>query len=186
MPEHQPIHVEINVQDYFFEDAEDTEAAENMGLAPIQPEQWSGWFQRWIEHLQPQFSPIQAYELSLRLTDDDEIQALNAQYRQKDQPTDVLAFAALEVDYPKLDEIQASQPLYLGDVVISVDTAQRQAQQQSHSLQNELAWLAAHGLLHLLGWDHPDDESLVCMLKQQLILLTAVGLTVDVGLENDF
>ena len=49
--------------------------------------------------------------------------------------------------------------------MISVNTAQRQAQQQGHSLPTELAWLATHGLLHLLGWDHPDEESLMQMLK---------------------
>jgi probable rRNA maturation factor len=107
------------------------------------------------------------------LTDDREIQSLNQNYRFKDQPTDVLAFAALEVDYPQFDELNA-EPLYLGDIVISVETADRQA--QLHSLETELAWLAAHGLLHLLGWDHPDDASLLRMLDQQQILLNQVGL----------
>jgi probable rRNA maturation factor len=71
-------------------------------------------------------------------------------------------------------------PLYLGDVVISVDTAHRQAQQQGHSLKTELAWLATHGLLHLLGWDHPDEESLMEMLNQQETLLQIVNLTIQV------
>jgi probable rRNA maturation factor len=69
--------------------------------------------------------------------------------------------------------------LYLGDVVISVETAQRQATQLGHSLQQELAWLASHALLHLLGWDHPDKASMLCMLKQQETLLQAVGLSID-------
>jgi probable rRNA maturation factor len=123
--------------------------------------------------------PASAYELTLRLTEDREIQVLNAQYRHKNKPTDVLAFAALEVNSPQLPpEIQLSMPLYLGDVVISVETAYRQAQQQGHSLQTELAWLATHGLLHLLGWDHPDEESLRGMLNQQEILLETVELTI--------
>jgi len=58
---------------------------------------------------------------------------LNAQYRHQNKPTDVLAFAALEVDYPQVVEMQSYLPLYLGDIVISVDTAQRQAQQQEHT-----------------------------------------------------
>ncbi|AUB37577.1 ybeY, putative rRNA maturation factor [Nostoc flagelliforme CCNUN1] len=75
----------------------------------------------------------------------------------------------------------ASVPLlYLGDIIVSVDTAQRQAQQQEHSLPTELAWLASHGLLHLLGWDHPDEESLGRMLKQQVRLLNAVGIPIDI------
>lgn len=68
------------------------------------------------------------------------------------------------------------EPLYLGDMIISVETARRQAQQQNHSLTLELAWLAAHGLLHLLGWDHPDDISLHEMLNRQETLLKIVGL----------
>jgi probable rRNA maturation factor len=75
--------------------------------------------------------------------------------------------------------MQLSVPLYLGDVVISVDTAHQQAQQQGHSLQTELAWLATHGLLHLLGWDHPDEESLLEMLNQQETLLQSVELTIN-------
>jgi probable rRNA maturation factor len=71
-------------------------------------------------------------------------------------------------------------PLYLGDVVISVDTADRQAQEQGHSLETELAWLATHGLLHLLGWDHPDEESLIGMLNQQKTLLQKVDLTIGI------
>jgi probable rRNA maturation factor len=62
--------------------------------------------------------------------------------------------------------------------VISVETADRQAQQQGHSLKTELAWLASHGCLHLLGWDHPDLESLKRMLNQQVTLLQAINLEI--------
>jgi len=135
---------------------------------------WESWFQAWIEALQPSISPIDAYELCLRLTNDSEIQALNAHYRQQNQATDVLAFAALEVDTPGSEEA-FSQPVYLGDIVISIDTANRQAKSHQHSLERELAWLAAHGLLHLLGWDHPEEESLIMMLNQQALLLGKIG-----------
>ena len=135
---------------------------------------WQTWFQAWFTLL-VNIPPADAYELSLRLTDDAEIQTLNAQYRGKNQSTDVLAFAALEVAVPQTVE---SQPLYLGDIVISVDTAWRQAQQQGHSLTTELAWLAVHGWLHLLGWDHPDEASLTNMLSQQETLLASVGLII--------
>ncbi len=135
---------------------------------------WEGWFQAWIEALQPSISPIDAYELCLRLTTDNEIQALNSHYRQQNQATDVLAFAALEVDTPQFEE-HFSQPVYLGDIVISINTANRQAKAHQHSLERELAWLAAHGLLHLLGWDHPEEESLITMLNQQAVLLGKIG-----------
>jgi probable rRNA maturation factor len=116
----------------------------------------------------------------LRFTNDIEIQELNAQYRHQNQPTDVLAFAELEVDCPQLPKMQVELPLYLGDIVVSVDTAKRQAAQQNHLLSTELAWLVCHGLLHLLGWDHPDDESLEQMLEQQVQLLKTIGITVDI------
>ena len=99
-------------------------------------------------------------------------------FRHKDQPTDVLSFAALEVDCPQLPD---EEPLYLGDIIISVETAARQAVVQGHSLTVELSWLAAHGLLHLLGWDHPDEDSLVEMLTQQEEMLHSIGLAVTWG-----
>lgn len=148
---------------------------------PIPEQLWQGWLQTWLEYLQPQLSDQEllfaqeAYSLSLRLTDDLEIQQLNAHYRQQDHPTDVLAFAALE-DTVALEIYQAGEPVYLGDIVISLETAQRQAQTQAHPLETELAWLAAHGLLHLLGWDHPDQASLDRMLTIQAQLLTQVNI----------
>lgn len=177
----QPVQVEVSVQDCFFQpesasdsSSEKTSPAEE---TPIAEETWHTWFSRWLEHLQPELSATNSYELCLRLTDDAEIQTLNATYRHKDQPTDVLAFAALEVEVPELEDTQATSPLYLGDIVISVETARSQAQQEGHSLKQELAWLSAHGLLHLLGWDHPDDASLTEMLSEQETLLQAVGLS---------
>ncbi len=185
-----PIQVEVYVEDYFFGDGASSdgqnsieivqtlvkEAVETAPAPPIELATWESWFRSWLEALQPDLASKQAYELSLRLTDDAEIQQLNAQYRQKDQPTDVLAFAALETELP-LPELVESEPLYLGDVVISVETAQIQAQQHGHSLEQELAWLAAHALLHLLGWDHPDETSLRRMLQQQEFLLQTIGLS---------
>ncbi len=170
--------VEVSVQDCFFTASRSVATEPDELSCPISTTTWESWFYQWLETLQPEISPTDIYELSLRLTDDREIQSLNAQYRSKNQPTDVLAFAALEVDSPQLPpQVQLSMPVYLGDIVISVDTAHRQAQEQGHSLKTELAWLATHGLLHLLGWDHPDEESLMGMLDQQSSLLQIVNLT---------
>jgi probable rRNA maturation factor len=88
------------------------------------------------------------YEVSLRLVGDAAIHALNRDYRHKDQPTDVLAFAQREGPSGGL------HPDVLGDIVISIDTARRQAR---HGLYRELLHLASHGLCHLLGHDHRDD-----------------------------
>jgi probable rRNA maturation factor len=174
--------VEVNVEDCFFRSFIQTHAKENWASgnnsADSFAEPWSEllqfWFSHWLEDLHLTLAPV--YELSIRLTDNAEIQALNAQYRNKDQPTDVLAFAALEVDSPQIEEID--EPLYLGDIIISVETAQVQAEQQGHSLRQELAWLAAHALLHLLGWDHPTEDELLAMLQKQSWLLAQVEVEV--------
>ncbi len=90
-------------------------------------------------------------ELSLVLCDDAFIHALNRDYRGKDSPTDVLAFAQRE------GEGADPEDLTLGDVVISIPTAARQAAQRDHSTAREVQVLLVHGFLHLLGYDHGDD-----------------------------
>ena len=137
---------------------------------------WLTWFQDWLQTPGLDLPPADAYELSLRLTTDSEIQALNSQFRHQDKPTDVLSFVAMEVDFPVIEDNLADLSLYLGDIIISVDTAVRQASEHGYSLRKELAWLASHGLLHLLGWDHPDEPSLLIMLNQQETFLTNSGL----------
>ncbi|MBP0019247.1 MAG: rRNA maturation RNase YbeY [Cyanobacteria bacterium SBLK] len=142
--------------------------------SPISEETWQKWLYIWGEAMSGEMPKGESWEVGLRLSSDREIQDLNARYRQKDFPTDVLAFAALEVNFPQAE--LEGEPLYLGDIVISVETAAHQAIQQGHSLKIELAWLAAHGFLHLLGWDHPDEEHLRKMLDRQRILLKMTGL----------
>jgi probable rRNA maturation factor len=94
---------------------------------------------------------LQKVELSILLCDDPTIQQLNAQYRGMNKPTDVLAFAQSE-GLP----MGVAEPLVtvLGDIVLSVPTAQRQASARGLSLHDEATMLLAHGLLHLLGFDH--------------------------------
>ncbi len=168
----QTIPLDLSVQNAYWE----PDVAGSVQFEPIAEETWDQWFQTWLQQLAAELPPAIGYELSIRLSDDEEIQQLNAQYRHQNKPTDVLSFAALEVEYPQIESIPGEIPLYLGDIIISVDTAARQAEQQEHSVTVELAWLAVHGLLHLLGWDHPDEESLMQMLGQQETLLIAVGL----------
>jgi probable rRNA maturation factor len=87
-------------------------------------------------------------EISFLLTDDKRIHQLNKVYRDKDRPTDVLAFAMHEGELAEL-----AGPV-LGDVIVSVPTARKQADERKVSLLDEVTMLLAHGLLHLLGWDH--------------------------------
>jgi probable rRNA maturation factor len=87
-------------------------------------------------------------EVSLLLTTDEQIQELNKTYRHKDKPTDVLAFAQRE------GEFGALAGALLGDVIVSIPTAARQAARTKRDLLSEVTMLMAHGILHLLGWDH--------------------------------
>ncbi|MDG2992263.1 rRNA maturation RNase YbeY [Candidatus Synechococcus calcipolaris G9] len=153
--------VDLCVQDLFYSPLE--------SRAEISGDRWQEWFSQWIHHLDPQLAP--AYEITLRLTDDQEIQQLNRDFRQCDRPTDVLAFALLDSGISAPEH----EPLYLGDIVISVETAHRQAGDRGHSAITELSWLAIHGLLHLLGWSHPNEERLQEMLRCQATCLGLIG-----------
>ena len=110
-------------------------------------------------------------ELSVLLTDDRTIANLNRDYRQKDRPTDVLSFhfessgAATSVEAEWL----------LGDIVISLDTAARQAQSRKRPLEEEVRWLLAHGLLHLVGYDHATPEEKRAMVSWTRKLVRAAG-----------
>ncbi|MDB9312171.1 rRNA maturation RNase YbeY [Spirulina sp. CS-785/01] len=165
-----PLTLEFHLEDHYFPTLSPLPS-------PFPEELWEHCFHQWLEQLAPSLSANNAYELSLRLTDDRNMEMFNTQYRQKEQPTDVLAFAALESELYE-GEQGTDEPLYLGDIIISVETANRQAKQQSHSLKTELAWLASHGMLHLLGWDHPDEPSLQRMLQEQERLLRFTGFVV--------
>jgi probable rRNA maturation factor len=174
--------IDVNVEDCYGiaqQSADDSNQSQSAASGEISVETWETWFSVWLENQAEDVAVARGYEVSLRLTGDDEMQSLNFQYRQQDRSTDVLAFAALEVDCPQPEEMSSSEPLYLGDIVISIDTAHRQSQQQGHPLKTELAWLAAHGFLHLLGWDHPDEESLTQMLDRQETLLQGIGLVIQ-------
>lgn len=107
-------------------------------------------------------------EVSMLLTDDAEIRELNRQYREIDAPTDVLAFAMREGMGGDLN------PQLLGDLIISVPTAQRQSVVHKHSLEIELALLTVHGTLHLLGYDHQTPEEAEIMFEEQEAVLRLI------------
>jgi probable rRNA maturation factor len=110
-------------------------------------------------------------ELSILLTGDEQIKILNRIYRRKNRPTDVLAFAQRE------GVLRDRAGRLLGDVVISVPTARRQAQARGADLTLELTVLLAHGLLHLLGWDH-DTPSKDRRMRHETTRLCAAAATV--------
>jgi probable rRNA maturation factor len=101
-------------------------------------------------------------ELSILLTDDAFIRTLNREHRGKDKPTDVLSFSQTEGDEPGGLPDALTEGL-LGDVVISLDTAERQARKRKHTLMDEVRFLLAHGILHLMGYDHQTDAEEAAM-----------------------
>jgi probable rRNA maturation factor len=111
------------------------------------------------------------YEVSISFVDNREIKELNKQYRNKDTATDVLSFPLKE--FEETDENYSNEEEYvqedmlLGDIVISLEKAKEQALEYGHSFERELAFLTVHGVLHLLGMDHEDEEQEKEMLKKQ-------------------
>lgn len=107
-------------------------------------------------------------EVGLIFVDDQYIKSLNAEYRGIDKATDVLSFALNEGE--AMPEEEEAEEL-LGDIVISLPTAQRQAQEYGHSFEREVAYLTAHGSLHLLGYDHQTDEDKQVMREKEEAIL---------------
>ena len=218
-------------------------AAGSLAAGAAAEERWQDLIEGWLSQLAadlPAELRAGTYSLGLLLTDDASIAALNNTWRNRNEPTDVLSFAALESgledgpylplpavlveeagrfeddedgedgsesddpegEDPEGDETEgdetegddvegndldnepfldrepgvawedSGEPLELGDIVISLESAARQAAAAGTSLEAELQFLASHGLLHLLGWDHPDEASLAAMLSRQEALIT--------------
>jgi len=210
-------------------------AAGSLAAGATAEERWQELIEGWLSQLAadlPAELRAGTYSLGLLLTDDASIAALNNTWRHRNEPTDVLSFAALESgledgpylplpaglveevglseddedgsesddpegEDPEGDETEgddvegndldhepflnrepgvawesSGEPLELGDIVISLESAARQAAAAGTSLEAELQFLASHGLLHLLGWDHPDEASLATMLSRQEALIT--------------
>ncbi|SFL66416.1 rRNA maturation RNase YbeY [Salibacterium qingdaonense] len=116
--------------------------------------------------------PDQA-ELSVTVTDNETIQEINSQYRGMDKPTDVISFALNEGEETPL---QTDMPELLGDIIISMEKAEEQAEAYGHSLKREIAFLAVHGLLHLLGYTHEEPEQERMMFGRQESILRDYGL----------
>ena len=119
-------------------------------------------------------------EISVTLTDNENIHELNREHRGIDRATDVLSFPMLDFDGDEADaEYDYNEDLVmLGDIVISLERAQEQAIEYNHSMRREVAFLTAHSMLHLLGYDHVDDEEGERIMREkQDKVLTALGIT---------
>ena len=115
-------------------------------------------------------------EVDITIVDDEEIHQLNRDYRNVDRPTDVLSFA-LDEDDEDEPELMEGQPHLLGDIIISAETATRQAEEFGHGLEREIVYLAVHGLLHLLGYDHMVEDDKVIMRAKEEEALSAINLS---------
>lgn len=118
-------------------------------------------------------------EVSVTFVDDEGIRELNKKFRNMDKPTDVLSFPLLdyegESDEPFFDELCHN----LGDIVISLERAMAQANEFGHSFEREVAFLTAHSMLHLLGYDHElSDEDDADMRRRQNAIMERLGLSV--------
>ncbi len=118
-------------------------------------------------------------EVSITYTDNEQIHALNLQYRGVDKPTDVLSFPLMDFS-GESDEPVADEPVVsLGDIVISLERAREQAEEYGHSFEREVAFLTAHSMLHLLGYDHETGEAdEQDMRARQTAIMEALGLAV--------
>jgi probable rRNA maturation factor len=113
--------------------------------------------------------PHHRFEVELTLCGDEEIHGVNKEFRGIDRPTDVLSFPMMEFSMP---EVYVS----LGNIILSVETARRQAEEYGHSLKRELCFLCAHSALHLLGYDHETEDEREEMEAKQREILDALGI----------
>lgn len=120
-------------------------------------------------------------EISITIVDNEQIHEINLEHRGIDRPTDVLSFPMLEFETPGIideNEIDFDEDeLVLGDIVISLERASEQAESYGHSLLREVAFLTAHSMLHLLGYDHMEPEEEAVMISKQEKSLTELGIT---------
>ena len=116
-------------------------------------------------------------EVSVTLTNNEYIHTLNKEYRGIDRPTDVLSFALNESEEP--DMVDGPAVNVLGDLIISVERAEEQAADYGHSLRREVAFLTVHGMLHLLGYDHMEDEEREEMEAEQRFVMDKLGISRD-------
>ncbi|MBQ9922252.1 MAG: rRNA maturation RNase YbeY [Clostridia bacterium] len=116
-------------------------------------------------------------EVSVTLTDNEEIHVLNREYRGVDRPTDVLSFPMAEDDDNIGDYDMDKNAVLLGDIVVSVEKIEEQAKEYMHSFERELAYLVIHSTLHLLGYDHETgDEDEKEMTEKQDKIIESMGL----------
>ena len=120
-----------------------------------------------FKHLKLKFDPV----ISVSLVDNEFIHKMNKEYRNVDRPTDVISFAFLDGEKERSQMLHGKGLVSLGDIYISVERAQAQAEEYGHPLERELSFLFVHGLLHLIGYDHmtKEDEEVMFKLQDEIL-----------------
>lgn len=126
--------------------------------------------QRWIKTALTHAGYQKPAEVNIRFTDNEEIQQLNRDFRQKDRPTNVLSFPFEIPDF--LEE----EIFTLGDIIIAMPVIESEAQEQEKQIENHLAHMVVHGILHLLGFDHIEDEDAEEMEALEIAILAKLGI----------
>ncbi|MEY9868359.1 putative rRNA maturation factor [Peribacillus sp. B2I2] len=116
-------------------------------------------------------------ELSVTFVDNERIREINKEYRHKDSATDVISFALEEMGEDEVEIVGAEMPRMLGDIIISIERTKEQAEEYGHSFDRELGFLALHGFLHLLGFDHMNEDDEKVMFTKQKEILEEYGLS---------
>ena len=114
-------------------------------------------------------------EVDVSITDDAGIHEINREMRNVDRPTDVLSFPMLTFEEGEEAEVNENDEIILGDIIISLERAREQAEEYGHSLKREVAFLTAHSMLHLLGYDHMEPEEEAEMFRRQKEILLQAG-----------
>lgn len=125
---------------------------------------------------------LQELEFSVTLADDHDIQLLNKEYRQKDKPTNVLSFPNLTLNPQHFEQIETHEGYaLLGDIILSLETLEREAAEQGKTLSTHFTHLLVHGLLHLLGYDHETEEEATVMEALEIEILATFGIASPYG-----
>ncbi len=135
------------------------------------PADWTGKINRVAEICLQEEEITPKAEIGLMFVDNEQIREMNSTYRDKDSATDVLSFPMYEAD----EAIEDEEEILLGDIVISLERAAEQAEEYGHSLEREVMYLLVHGLLHLAGYDHMEDDEKKEMRQREEELLTVIG-----------
>lgn len=132
-----------------------------------------------LQHAASHLAIEDGSEVSITFVTNEKIHEINRDYRDKDQPTDVISFALEEMGEGEVEIVGEGIPRILGDIIISTDRTKEQADDFGHSFERELGFLAVHGFLHLLGFDHMTEDDEKIMFGKQDEILSSFGLGRD-------